>query len=80
MSPPRETKKQQEWSESDRAALDDFIKEREREKWLSERRAMFLASAKGVFQWVTAAALAWAVLRDLGGVVWKWLKAALGVG
>lgn len=76
---PQKKEQREDWTDSERAALDALIEEREREQWLKERRATFLASAKGAFQWLTAAALAWSVVRDLGSVAWKWLRHTLGV-
>ena len=68
-----------EFSDSDRAALDAFLEEREHEAWLEAKRKKRYESARGWVQWVVSAGAAFIVLKDVGAVAWKLLLTAIGM-
>lgn len=73
MTPPRErnSRPPQDWSDSDRAALDAFRAEREFEAELSRRRQTMRDSIKNAAQLITAVALVFSLGKDAVIYVWN---------
>lgn len=69
MTPPRR-EHPPDLSDSDRMALDEFLRERDHEKWLAARRKTFRDSLKNGAQLITAIALVVALGKDLGVFLW----------
>ena len=73
-------KEKPDFSESDRAALETLLREREFERRLAERRKTIRDGIKNGSQLITAVALVFTLGRDVLGLAWEWIKQSLNGG
>jgi hypothetical protein len=70
-------KEPQPWSESDRAKLDELLRERDHLEWLQERRARQWGGVKAGAQWIGAVAVVLGLFKEWAVASWhllvRWL-------